>query len=276
MGVNSRVAEAFRLFRRVIYRPLLAPIARRVGVDSHLHDLYWRVFLAFSRAQTATVGNATATFRVHSRAEYWRTQDFIGERFILADFLDELSTGDVFYDVGANIGLYSCFAASQLSSGRIVAFEPHPQTADRLRTNLSLNGDQFKVYQYALSDREGTMNLAPPEGSDRPGTFSLYGGVDGAVPVEVVRGDDLRKRASLPVPTILKIDVEGAELDVIEGLSGTLSQKACRLVYVEVHPPVLKARNSSQGAVTERLREFGFSVSVMQTRNSQIFLKAER
>lgn len=279
MAIHSGITVTLQFFRRAIYHPLLAPIAHRIGIHTHLARVYWRVLLAFNQEQTATVRSTSATFRVKSRAEYRRTKDFVGEKAVLADFLDELSPGDVFYDIGANIGLYSCFALGQLSEGegQVIAFEPHPQTADRLRTNLSINSDQYDVYEYALADSSDKMNLSSPVGKDRPGTYQLQDTEeDDGISVEVIRGDDLRKRASIPVPTILKIDVEGAELDVIDGLAETLSQESCRLVYVEIHQAVLRERNASQAIVESRLKAFGFSVSELYSRNSEIFLKAER
>lgn len=279
MNVRSGVTVVLQFFRRVIYQPLLAPIARWFGIDSYLSNVYWQIFLMFTQEQTTTVGNTTATFKIESRAEYQRTKYFVGERPVLTDFLAELSPDDVFYDIGANIGLYSCFALGQLSKGNglIVAFEPHPRTADRLRTNLSINGDQYDVYEYALANHEGTMNLAPPEEKERPGTYRLQDGeVNSGIPVEVVQGDDLRVRTSIPKPTILKIDVEGSELDVIDGLSETLSEETCRLAYIEIHQVALKDRNADQETVVSRLEELGFSVSVLHSRNSETFLKAEK
>jgi FkbM family methyltransferase len=248
-----------------------------MGLETRLRDLYWWAFLTLSPKQTASVGDTTTRFRVHSRAEYWRTDDFVDERPVLADLLAELSPDDVFYDVGANIGLYSCFAASRLCKGRVVAFEPHPETAERLRTNIALNIEVYDVFEFALADSEDTMVLGPPENGGRPGTFRLReNGGKAAISVDVVRGDELRARAGIPAPSVVKIDVEGAELDVLEGLSKTLSAERCRLVYVEVHPAVLEARGNSQQDVESRLRELGFDISTVHSRDTEAFLKAER
>jgi FkbM family methyltransferase len=219
----------------------------------------------------------TATFHVETRAEYWRVQNFVGERPVLEDLIEELSIDDVFYDIGANIGLYGCIAAQHVTGGEVVAFEPHPETAGRLRRNLSRNTDRYSVYECALADRAGTMELGLPDGDARPGTFKLGSDeLESSVRVDVTRGDDLRAQQSISQPTVVKIDVEGAELDVLDGLDETLRSDACRVVYVEVHSEILRANGFDPARVTERLERAGFDIVELHTRDAEEFYKAIR
>jgi hypothetical protein len=110
--------------------------------------------------RTVTVGSATATFRV-SREDFSNVYgQFDNERAVYEEVVDSLHPDDVFWDVGANVGTYSCLAADRLSAGTVVPFEPHPLNLARLKQNLQLNGVADPVYEYALSDVEETQELA--------------------------------------------------------------------------------------------------------------------
>jgi len=67
----------------------------------------------------------------------------------------------MYYDIGANVGVYTCFAGQH--ADRVVAFEPHEGTATRLRENVDLNDIDVTVYQTAVADYEGTIT-GPPDG----------------------------------------------------------------------------------------------------------------
>jgi len=79
------------------------------------------------------------------------------ERERLTDILEDLCAEDIFYDIGANTGLYTCFAAKHCS--HVVAFEPHLQNLVELRQNISRNGGNVMVMDIALSDTAGTAVL---------------------------------------------------------------------------------------------------------------------
>jgi len=91
------------------------------------------------------------------------------------------------------------------------------------------------------------------------------------------------QRATSPEPNVVKIDVEGAEPLVIDGLEDALSFETCRLVYCEVHLPGVDKRPSIKdfGATTDELRdrfeELGFTVEILGDRSGdELFFKAQR
>jgi FkbM family methyltransferase len=119
-----------------------------------------------------------------------------------------------------------------------VAFEPHEQTAARLRDNVSLNGIDVGVHECAVADYSGTASPSLPQRTSHElgtGEFSLVplDDADDAGDVDVVVGDTFVEKRDLPRPTVAKIDVEGAELQALSGLSGTLN--SCRELFIEVH-----------------------------------------
>ena len=134
---------------------------------------------------------------------------------------------DTFVDVGANVGMHTLAAAIAMQGrGRIVAFEPYPSTHGLLRKTLWMNGfsNIVETHQAAASDRPGRRQLFVGSTSGHHSLFPLQAPtLESAPPVEVpvVRVDDVvgaHARVDL-----IKIDVEGAELEVLEGASSTIS-----------------------------------------------------
>ncbi|MFQ3474862.1 FkbM family methyltransferase [Halonotius sp. F2-221B] len=163
-----------------------------------------------------------------------------GELDVLQDFVDEVRPGDTVWDVGANVGTYSLFAAKQGAS--TVAFEPASDALSRLRKNIELNSVDISVMEIALADEEGTRNLID---TGKSGHRKLSDG-DGET-VKVRRGDALE----LEQPDVIKIDVEGAEHEVLHGMRENLS--GARVCYVELHEGV------DQSSLIELLQDEGFN-----------------
>lgn len=253
LGVKPLAARGYRLAK---------------GVEYRLHGETYAI----------DVGGASAEFSIPTRNEF-SDFDTLEERPILEALLGELRRDDVFYDVGANVGLYACLAADVVDAP-VVAFEPHPENADRLARNVALNDADVSLYRCALAAEEGTAELELALDEVGSAGHSLVGTPGksgyGAVEVRKRRGDELVAAEGLPDPTVLKIDVEGTERDVLEGLSETLSRPACRLVYCEVHPDHLRMAGESVEGVRNRLEAFGFSVEDRSIRTGQPFLRAEK
>ena len=133
-----------------------------------------------------------------------------------------LRPGDTFVDVGANVGLLTLAAATTLQgSGRVVAFEPFEETCALLRKSVYLNGHSSKVeiHQAAVSDRAGTQPLFLGNTSGHHSLYPLDEGEGGQAQVQLVRLDDVLAGQRVDV---LKIDAEGAELQVLAGASQLL------------------------------------------------------
>jgi FkbM family methyltransferase len=157
-----------------------------------------------------------------------------------------LKTGDVFVDVGANIGYFSIIAGCSVGpSGLVLAFEPQARIRARLERNVSLNGyAQIRVRSEAVSDRAGTLRLIDPTQLGNDGLAHVERSpAAGGVAVSAVRLDEvpeLRRSCA----TLIKVDVEGHELEVFEGACGLLARDdAPALVFesfdIERHVPLL-------------------------------------
>jgi FkbM family methyltransferase len=152
-------------------------------------------------------------------------------------FLEEIFQRKIcknFYDVGANIGVYSLLVASSALEAGVCAFEPHPKTFSLLRENVFLNGfdNSIQCFQSALGETNGKVNFTDNPGS--PVNIVLPDDrVDQTVKtiqVDIRRGDSFAQETGV-FPEAIKIDVEGFENDVLRGFSACLP--TVKMVLVE-------------------------------------------
>jgi FkbM family methyltransferase len=191
-----------------------------------------------------------------------RHGDFeVSEQAFLKDYLRE---GDVFVDVGANIGLFTILAGRLVGpSGRVYAFEPCTQTYQRLVGNVQREGmSQIACHRLALSNATGEASLAVSQG-EYGAWNSLAGALaDGETKAErvpTVEWDVFSARESLSKPvTVMKIDVEGWELPVIDGARSLLQRPEAPLLQVEFTRANALAAGSSCEQLFDRIREFGY------------------
>ncbi|WP_114575729.1 FkbM family methyltransferase [Saliphagus sp. LR7] len=250
----------------------------RAGLLEPTSRAYNSVLRYRNGATLATeVGGLTARFYTESAPEYAHVRNFWmddlgGERAVLERFLADLVPEDVVYDVGANVGTYTCFAQQVVTEGQVHAFEPHPENAARLADNVRETGDRgvTRIHRVAVSSDSGRISLAVGGGVVGKGTHNVLDNGESSIPVEAERLDTCIEEHGLRRPDVLKIDVEGAEDRVLEGAEETL--EGARLVYVEVHPQ----HGVSLNGVESRLEDAGFAIEPMEVRGSQPFLRASR
>jgi FkbM family methyltransferase len=161
------------------------------------------------------------------------------------------------------MGLYAVFLGQAVgAAGHIVAFEPEPHYCERLRANLALNGlSNVRIVPLALGDHSGASQLLPgtPLRSPRLAKLSPAGTrVPVGHEVQVVEGDRLVAIESLPLPRLVKIDVEGHEYAVTRGLRSTLTNSACQIVCCEVHSQLLP-EGLDPGEILNLLKSCGFT-----------------
>ncbi len=152
--------------------------------------------------------------------------------FALLDALKSCHA-QVMFDVGANVGDWSSEAARKLPSAAIHAFEIVPATFNELQKNLASLGT-VSLVQRGLSDRAGSVSVQCYEGS---ALATLYAYPDrtaiATVEAEVIAGDDYCEAHGIERIDFLKLDVEGAELRVLQGLSFMLKQGRIRAIQFE-------------------------------------------
>ncbi len=172
--------------------------------------------------------------------------------------------GDHLWDVGANIGLFSIYAA-MLDGVTVTAFEPVAANYATLIDALILNGlcDRVAAFPIALSDRTGLVKMFLIDLEAGSGLHALgqpvnvRGGFEAkAAPlVPVIRGKEVVARFAVPSPTHIKIDVDGHEMRVLQGLAILLP--GIRTIWIETTPEA--DRSGENARIESFLNSFGFS-----------------
>lgn len=224
-------------------------LTRKIGVIADTIRLKVRGPL-----HTAHLEKWSATFLSTTPREYHNAHRYTGEKKVLQRFLSSIRVDDVVLDVGANVGVFACFALSAIENGFVAAIEPHNPTSVRLRTNLAQNAseNQWRVFTQAFGKNDTIQNFVVK--NDMSGFPSNRVSTDGNIEVEVNRADTLIEAGDLPVPDIMKIDVEGAEHGVLEGFGTYLSD--VREIFVELHP----SAGTDLAAIEDLLRRSGFTI----------------
>jgi FkbM family methyltransferase len=216
------------------------------------------------------------TFRCANRTEYYRTVDFGGEADALGAFLFLLRPDDSVWDIGASVGLFTVHAAATVQ--QVVAFEPDPATFQRLRQHVELNGlaDRVECRMEALGDRTGHVDLCTDGLAGNAPALADLGRHAGVVATSMTTIDCL-VGSNTDAPTVLKIDAEGAELLVLRGASQLLaSNRAPRLIFLEVHPKFLPAFGATAEAVDRLMSQHDYDVAVRRLRGDQVHLLLTR
>jgi FkbM family methyltransferase len=135
----------------------------------------------------------------------------------------------VFVDIGAHWGLYALVAHQSRMFDRIVAFEPDPTNFGQLQANLFLNGatTAIEALQLATSDRERTFGLSLATSRNRGGTRVVDVAQADQVTCRAIRVDQQLDFAGKLL--VIKMDVEGHEMEAVEGLLGLLAKNHCVL-----------------------------------------------
>jgi FkbM family methyltransferase len=175
----------------------------------------------------------------------------------------EVSAGSVVVDVGAHVGYNALYAAARVGrGGRVYAVEPAPDNVEVLLRNIGSNHvSNVAVIGCAAGGTHGTRDLYLRGAASAVNSLfpsSIYAQVTGAVPVTVAPVDDLVAETNV---RLVKIDVEGAELDALAGMSRIISTPGIRLI-VEWHPALQQAAGHSPEALPEFLLARGFTLHV--------------
>lgn len=214
----------------------------------------------------------------HERMYFYGDHD---ERYEVGNIKRIIKPGDVCWDIGANIGFYTCLFASLTGpSGRVISFEPVSTTREYLRANIALNGfDQVTVVPKALGARPASQPIYFGDAAAAEGTASLRQAVAQKI-TEVVEVDTLdRASAGLSVPDFIKIDVEGYQMELLTG-GRAFFGKHSPMLMAELRDPDRNTMVRSE----ECLRGFGYEIyeftkrtlrackSVMASRKRNFFL----
>jgi len=160
--------------------------------------------------------------------------------------LRHLGEGDVFYDIGANLGFFSILGARMVGpTGRVYSFEPAPRAAAAVRRNAELNGfGHIEVLEMGISDRSaiGRLQLAQDQSWSKLTDYGPHPLVEQVIDVDLRPVDELVESGRVAPPNVVKIDAEGAEIEALRGMERTVREHQPTLIC-ELHlttPPFLE------------------------------------
>lgn len=176
-----------------------------------------------------------------------------------------LQPGMTFLDVGANVGYFSAIASSLVGpKGAIIALEPEPKNHALLRrTTLANPGPTYHLLQVAASAKKGTSTFHVSSsncGDNRlaDGTVISDEQEWSSITVDCDTLDNLFQEKNLPLPDLIKIDVQGFEADVIAGCVNILKTKQSIALMIEFWPEGLRLAGKSPLEFLRTIREQGF------------------
>jgi FkbM family methyltransferase len=210
------------------------PLVRRLRVDLEV---------PVAGGSRMRVNTGEVTGRMLATSGLW-------EPHVTAVFRERLQPGDVCLDIGANVGYFTLLAARIVGpSGRVHAFEPEPTNTEQLVEHVRSNNlGNVSVHRVAVGVEGGKAALHQPRPASNPRAWTLVGRPDerteregGAVPPTTVRIAPLTECVSTSDRSrirLVKIDVDGAEVEVLAALSDLVGEGRCPDVVVELHPGI--------------------------------------
>lgn len=228
-------------WKRKIFEALLSPY-----VNAFHNAKRWNVSL-FEKSEPVfrqRLADGDLLFACPSRFVLWRAETLLTKEPETIAWIDSFQKGETLFDIGANVGLYSLYAA--LRGITCVAFEPESQNYALLNRNIYLNsfGAKITALNMAVNSTSsiGFLNLKdflPGSALNNFGAAVDYqknafkpAFKQGVISVSL---DDLVSRYGLEVPTHIKIDVDGIERDVIAGAMATLANPKVKSVQIELN-----------------------------------------
>jgi FkbM family methyltransferase len=212
------------------------------------------------RARTVHGARLTGDHRtIMPRCIYWFG---VWEPLLTQWVRQRLRPGDVFVDVGANMGYFTVLAAQAVRpGGSVVAIEPEPTTFQKLSTNVALNGGaDVRAVQGGAGVREERVAFYQAPWNDAENSTVPKPGVQAAGEIEVSPLARLLSDGEIARTRLIKVDVEGGEWDVVAGLVPDIARFAADMeLVIEVHPQSDSSRTA--GALADMLAPYGFAAS---------------
>jgi len=175
-----------------------------------------------------------------------------------------LYPGATFVDVGANVGYFSLLASSLVgATGRVLSFEPSNYVASLLHETIQVNSIQsIDLYRYALGRENSTAVLSDGLPTNHTPTFFAPGS---GSPVQIRVLDEVLDEKKIDRVDLMKIDVEGFELEVLSGAEKAVSEGKIRSVLIEFNSHWLSKAGTSSHALHEWLVGHGLRCEASAT-----------
>lgn len=201
----------------------------------------------------------------------WANED-IGKKILLTKNFEsdeihflktQVRTGDICFDVGGNTGIYAMlFAKLSGPSGRVHVFEPIHKNVLAISLAAEINGfaHQLSVFEGVASCQNGNVNIVIPEMDGAYAHIESQQKASGGILARSITLDAYIEQHAIARVDVLKVDVEGAEFDVLRGAASLLGHSECapRIIMVEMFSDFLNDFDASIPALLAYLAGFGY------------------
>jgi FkbM family methyltransferase len=193
------------------------------------------------------------------------------EEEVLTALLQHIGNEDILWDIGANIGLHAITIKHLRPKTQVVCFEPSPFTFSRLYLNANLNNADLLLINIGLSNSIGYSKLSfTISGNSGLTSFRPWNNFSyqHAMLCYCDTAANMVRHGVIPIPTVIKIDVEGFEFEVLSGLEELLENGMLRVVIFEAPSDFLE--NSNRYPVHHLLRQTGFEITALPPMNKEV------
>lgn len=185
-----------------------------------------------------------------------------------------LREGDVVLDIGANMGIWSMVPAAKFGGRLLVhAFEPVPAVYRRLVDNIAANHLEalYRTYNFALSDKTAKIAFQTDLRNSGKG-FLADSAIEsaGVIEVEVRKLSDVRREFAIDRVDYVKIDVEGAEIQVLLGDVELFSGPDAPILFIEIIDKLQRRFGRSAGELTRLLESWGYEIVYLNEKTGKI------
>lgn len=195
-----------------------------------------------------------------SHQSFWLNRNVVMDWEEFCFMQDFLRDDDIFLDIGANVGVYSFWASQFVKSGKIYSFEPNPKNADRFKQIYQMNLEKtqsINLIEKAVTNLPGVVAMTTHKDQNNQIVSTQELGLN-EIHVEGVTLSDFFQTEKIDHTAFVKIDVEGYELDVLEGAVGLLSSKKIDVIQVEINQEV-GAYERSKTDLVDFLTSWGYN-----------------
>jgi FkbM family methyltransferase len=227
--------------------------------------------------KVSSISKSPILFLINNPIEEYRLVHWGDEKEYVLSMIDCVREDDVFLDIGSSVGLISILAALKASKGKVVSIEPDPENFVCLNINYGLNNITDNIaLQLAVGYEKSSMELYSRGSNDLSPSLRKVNGINETINIQVESVDDLIKSGTIPFPTIIKIDIEGAEMMALQGMKELLnSESKPRIIFIEIHPNFLESFNTSESEVKDFLANLDYKIIDYTQRDDQILCKLE-
>jgi len=265
MATTSTVEGPFLFFQRTYFLLALATVVEHIrrSVGKKL-----RTYVQQAYGREIIIRNTVGTFSVNAKNDSF-TKALASFEYKHQRWLDEALEREIFLDIGANIGFYSILAVKKYGFQKVHAFEPNPESYERLEKNIQLNNlaDKVSLHSIGMGNTKGRAILTAKRVHVGASTLVKNKAPRGSadlVEVSLDTFDNISRDAGIKAEDVsfIKIDVEGYEYQVLTGMEKTLKNlKTGTCLFIEIHPAAPRAAETKH-MITDA--EFTFVTSSPQ------------